>query len=164
MPKKKKTVRTNAMRVLDAAKIPYQALFFSPEIHSAVGVAEAVGLPPAQVFKTLVLLPERGKPLLVMTPGDGILDLKKVAHATGHKKVQMAPHKQAEQLTGLKVGGISALALLQKGFAVYIDASAGQWEEIVVSAGQRGVNLRLSTDDLIRITGAQIIDAVHLKA
>lgn len=160
MPKKKR-IRTNAMRVLDAAKIPYQVLFFSPEIHSAEDVAEAVGLPPAQVFKTLVLLPEKGKPLLVMTPGSGSLDLKKVAHATGHKKVQMAPYKRAEQITGLKVGGISALALLGKGFVVYIDASAGQWDAVVVSAGQRGVNLRLATADLIRITGAEIVDVVH---
>ncbi len=153
---KRKTGRTNAMRILDAAKAPYRVLTFPPAIHSAVEVAAAVGLPPGQVFKTLVVLPDKGRPLLVMAPGDATLDLKLVARASQHKKVHMAAHKEAERLTGLKVGGISALVLLQRGFDPYIDTSARQWEEVAVSAGQRGINLLLPVVDLIRLTGAKV--------
>jgi len=71
----------------------------------------------------------------------------------------MAAQRQAEQLTGLQVGGISALALMQKGFDIYIDQAALEQEWVYVSAGQRGINLRLAVEDLIRITQAQVIEA-----
>jgi Cys-tRNA(Pro)/Cys-tRNA(Cys) deacylase len=71
----------------------------------------------------------------------------------------MARHADAEKMTGLKVGGISALALLNKGFDIYIDEWATLLDAVVISAGQRGFNLRLSVDDLLRVTGAQVIDA-----
>ena len=102
------------MRALEARKVPYEVVTFSPDIHSATGVAEAVGLPYQQVYKTLVALRPKGKPLLIMLAGDQELDLKRVAKAVGEKKVRMASHKEAENLTGLQVGGISALALLNR--------------------------------------------------
>jgi Cys-tRNA(Pro)/Cys-tRNA(Cys) deacylase len=153
--------KTNSMRALEAHKIPYDVFTFAPDIHSATGVAEALGLPPEQVYKTLVVLRPEGKPMLVIIRGDRELDLKKVASATGEKKVHMASHKEAEALTGLQVGGISALALLNRPFDVFIDRSATAWSHILVSAGKRGINLRLAVDDLIRITRASIIDATQ---
>jgi len=154
------TVRkTNAMRALDARKIPYEVFTFSPDIHSAVGVAQAVGLPPHQVYKTLVVLRPQGKPMLIMVAGDRELDLKQVAKAVGEKKVRMASHREAEALTGLQVGGISALALLNRPFEVFIDRPATELSHVLVSAGARGINLRLAVPDLIRVTRARIIQA-----
>jgi Cys-tRNA(Pro)/Cys-tRNA(Cys) deacylase len=107
----------------------------------------------------LVVLPPTGRPMLVMVAGSRELDLKKLAASVGQKKVQMAPHKEAERLTGLQTGGISALALLHKNFVVYLDKPALELEWILVSAGKRGVNLELSVQDLIRVTKAKVIEA-----
>lgn len=152
--------KTNSMRLLDRMGISYEVYTFSPDIHSAVGVAEVTGIPAAQVFKTLVILRPSGKPMLVIAPGDSEVDLRKVAAVAGEKKVAMASQREAEALTGLQVGGISALALRDKRFPVYLDHSALTHERIMVSAGKRGVNLRLSPQDLIRAVDAQLIDAV----
>ena len=151
--------KTNSMRLLDQRGVDYEVFTFSPEIHSALGVAEVTGFQPQEVFKTLVVMRPNGKAFLVIAPGDGELNLKKVAAAVGEKKVAMASQRDAESITGLQVGGISALALLQKGLPVYIDRSATEHERILVSAGKRGVNLRLKSDDLIRIVKAKVIDA-----
>jgi Cys-tRNA(Pro)/Cys-tRNA(Cys) deacylase len=151
--------KTNAMRALDARKITYEVYTFPPEIHSAAGVAEVVGLPPEQVYKTLVVLRPEGKPMLVIIAGDKELDLRQVASQVGEKKVRMALHREAEELTGLQVGGISALALLNRPFDVFIDRPATGLSHILVSAGKRGINLRVPVKDLIRITGARVIDA-----
>ena len=151
--------KLNSMRLLDQQKISYTVYEFPDTIHSAVGVAEHVGLPHEMVFKTLVVLPNKGKPMLVIVPGHQEVSLKKVAQAVGQKKVQMAPHKEAERLTGLQTGGISALALLHKNFPVYIDQSALEFERILVSAGKRGINLELPVQDLIKVTKSKVIEA-----
>jgi Cys-tRNA(Pro)/Cys-tRNA(Cys) deacylase len=151
---------TNAMRMLDSRGIAYQALAFSPDIHTATGVAEALDLPPERVFKTLVVMPDtpvRGRPLLAIIPGDAELDLKALAQAAGEKKLRMATQREAESMTGLLVGGISALALLSKRWATYVDASARDEPWFVVSAGQRGLNLRLAVDDFLAVTQAKLV-------
>ncbi|GLV58364.1 Cys-tRNA(Pro)/Cys-tRNA(Cys) deacylase [Dictyobacter sp. S3.2.2.5] len=152
-----KKVRTQSMRVLDAHKIAYIVHQFPDTIHNAEEVASRIGLPPSQVFKTLVVLREsepNAHPLLVMVPANHELDLRHFAHEIGVKAVRMAGHDQAEKLTGLKVGGISALALLNRPFDVYIDESATRFDEIAISAGQRGVNLQLKVNDIINLTSA----------
>ncbi len=153
--------KTNAMRALEARKIPYDVFTFPPEVHSATGVADAVGLPYEYVYKTLVALRPEGKPMLVMIAGDQELDLKKVAKAVGEKKVRMASYKEAEDLTGLQVGGISALALINRPFDVFIDRPATELPHILVSAGKRGINLRLPVADLVRVTNARVIEATR---
>jgi Cys-tRNA(Pro)/Cys-tRNA(Cys) deacylase len=117
-----------------------------------------VGVPAAMVFKTLVVLPSEGRPILVLVPGDRELDPHRLARALGVKKVHMASQKEAEKLTGLLVGGISPLALLDRGLRVYMDRSALELDEIMVSAGQRGKNLRLRTADLIAVTAAEVVE------
>jgi Cys-tRNA(Pro)/Cys-tRNA(Cys) deacylase len=161
---KKSKLKLNSMRVLEAHGVPYQAFSYPPARHSAVEVAELAGVPPAQVYKTLVVQRERGKPLLVMVAGDRELDLKRLAAAIGEKKLTMAPHREAERLTGLQVGGISALALLNRGFDVLVDRAATGQSHVYVSAGQRGVNLRLALDDLMRVTGARLVEATEAPA
>ena len=154
------SVKTNAMRVLDQRKVEYQVHEYSPEIHSAVEAAQTMGKPPECVYKTLVVMREapRAKPLLVMVPGDRELDLRVLAKSTGDKKLRMATQKEAESLTGLLVGGIGALALLNRGFEIWIDSAAKAHERICVNAGQRGINLELRVDDLRKVTGARWVE------
>ena len=150
--------KTNTMRMLEANEVPYDTYTFPPEIHSAEGVAQVVGVPVSQVYKTLVVVRKRGNPLLVMIAGDRELDLKRLARAVGEKKLRMASYKEAESLTGLEVGGISALPLLSRGFEVYIDQAATKLRRVLVSAGCRGINLGMATEDLIRLTKAKVTE------
>ncbi len=87
-----------------------------------------------------------------------LLNLKKLAKAMGVKKLKMATHAEAECLTGLQVGGISPLALLNKGFVMVLDVSAENHSHVFVSAGQKGINLRVPVADLLRITRARKLD------
>nr|MBC7244792.1 aminoacyl-tRNA deacylase [Chloroflexota bacterium] len=154
--------KTNSMRFLEARKIPYEAHEFSPEIRSAEEVAQVLHLPVSQVYKTLVVVRERGRPLLVMVPGDKSLDLKLLAKQVGEKKLRMATHREAEALTGLQVGGISALSLLHKGFEIYADAAILGLSKVCISAGCRGINLSLSPRDLLQVTGARLVNLEEL--
>ncbi len=153
--------KVNSMRLLDKRGIPYEVYTFSPDIHSATGVAEATGFSLDEVYKTVVLTRPSGKALLAVVPGDAKVDVRKVAAALGEKKVAVASHRDAEAITGLQVGGISALALLHKRFEVYVDRSALSHERFLVSAGKRGINLRMSPQDFIRVVGARVIDAAR---
>ncbi len=156
----KRKIKLNSMRVLERASASYEVLVFPNASHAAEGVAEHLNLPLSDVFKTLVVeRPAGGKPLLVMVAADRELDLRKLAAALGEKKLRMARHAEAERLTGLKAGGISPLALLNRGFQVLLDRPAVQLEMIVISAGQRGVNLRVGVKDLLQVTGAHVVVA-----
>ena len=150
--------KLNSIRWLDQQKINYTLREFPDAIHSADGVADFFGLPPEMVYKTLVVQPSQGKPILVLVAGSRELNLKKLAQTLGQKKAQMTPHKEAERLTGLQTGGISALALRHKNFSVYIDRPALDLDRILVSAGKRGVNVELTVSDLIRITQAKAVE------
>jgi Cys-tRNA(Pro)/Cys-tRNA(Cys) deacylase len=154
-------VKTNAMRLLDTRRIAYQPLEYDPTIHSAVEVAGVLQVPPERVYKTLVVLrdPPRGRPWLVMIAGPRELDLRRLARELGEKAVRMAPHREAERLTGLQVGGIGALALLGKNFEVCLDRPALEEPWLLVNGGRRGLNLRLAVDDLVRVTGARLVEA-----
>jgi Cys-tRNA(Pro)/Cys-tRNA(Cys) deacylase len=157
---KQNKVKTNAMRLLDAHHIDYTTFTYAGDtFHSADEVAALLNIPVQQVYKTLVVLANGGRRLLVMIPADQELDLRQVARAVDAKSVHMAAQREAEQLTGLKVGGISPLALLDKHFEVYLDASSTQLDELYISGGQRGVTLRLRVKDLIAITKASVIPA-----
>ncbi len=158
MPKQQ-SVKTNAMRALDARHIPYTTFTYPDTIHSAKEVAELLGVSPERVYKTLVVLADADRRLLVVTPGDHELDMRRVARAVGTKSARMALQRDAERLTGLKVGGISPLALLDKRFEVYVDDSALAFDDLYINGGQRGVNLCLRAADLIAVTGAQVIVA-----
>jgi Cys-tRNA(Pro)/Cys-tRNA(Cys) deacylase len=148
-----------AVRLLEQRKVPHEVVVFDDGIRSAVEVARAAGLEPRMVYKTLVVEhdPPKGKPLLVMVPADSGIDLKVLAQAVGTKKLRMASHRDAERITGLKVGGISALALRARGFPVYLDVRAVELGEVLVSAGQRGWDVRLSVGDLVALTGAAVV-------
>jgi Cys-tRNA(Pro)/Cys-tRNA(Cys) deacylase len=156
-----KPAKTLAMRILEAHGIPYSPVAYEVIDHLSAGqVAAAIGFPAERTFKTLVVLPERphARPILALLPGDTQLDLKKLATATGEKKVQMAPHREAEHLTGLEKGGISPLALMDKGWAVYIDETAILFERIEISAGKVGVGVIVPVEPLMSLLGAKLAD------
>lgn len=154
--------KNNVTRLLDGKHVPYTVYTYDYDagVHSAVEVAQAIGLPADQVYKTLVVLNDqpRSKPLLVVVPGSSSLDLKQLAKAIGAKKVKMAEHSKAEQLTKLQTGGISPLALINKGFDIYVDERARSHETIAVSAGERGANIKLPVKDLMAMTRAQWVN------
>lgn len=156
-----KPQKTLAMRVLEGHDIPYTAFYYdAPEHLSAAEVAAVIGLPPEQTFKTLVVLPERAaaKPVLALIPGDSQLDLKKLATAAGEKKVQMAPHKEAERITGLEKGGISPLALLDRHYDVFIDETAILFDQIEISAGKKGVGVLAPVTPMLQLLNATLVD------
>jgi Cys-tRNA(Pro)/Cys-tRNA(Cys) deacylase len=152
--------KTNAMRALDARKVWYETVTYDPAIHSATEAAVAYGAAPDEVYKTLVLLRDTGRPLLVMVPGPSEVDMRRLARSLGEKRVRMAPQRDAERLTGLQVGGIGALALLGAPFDVCLERAALTHERIYVNPGRRGVNVRIRVDDLVRLTNARIVNAV----
>ena len=153
--------KTLAMRVLDSKKVDYAITAYPQTERDAERIAILINVEPSLVYKTLVVLCADGKPLLVMIPSNSQLDLKKVARAVGEKKVKMASLKEAESLTGLQVGGISALALLNRGFVPLIDSQARDHQIMYISAGTRGLQISLSPIDLINVTGARELDAVR---
>lgn len=147
------------MRLLDAQSIRYEVHYYDKSIRDAQQVANAVGIDADEVFKTLVAVALAAKkPILVMLPANTTLNLKRLAKAVGEKKMALAAHAEAEKLTGLQVGGISALALMQKKWSVYLDRRAEALDHIVISAGQRGVQLRLETGALIELLDCELID------
>jgi Cys-tRNA(Pro)/Cys-tRNA(Cys) deacylase len=158
----------NVTRFLDAKKVKYIAFETPPEKLGALETARILNLPPEQVFKTIVATrPKPGKHILAVIPGPNQVDLKLLAAALDEKKVSLPSEREAEQLTGLQAGGISPLALINKGFQVVIDATAQKFAEIHVSGGQRGLNIRLPVKDLAALTNArfavisQMIDPVR---
>jgi len=154
------------MRLLESRKIPYIATTYdaSREFHSAIEAAQWLGAPVEAVYKTLAVLrepPKSGKPILVMVASHREVDLKVLAKSLGDakRKLRMATQREAESLTGLQVGGISALALLNRGFEICIDEPALALDQIHISAGQRGVDLQLAVKDLVTVTRAKTVRA-----
>jgi Cys-tRNA(Pro)/Cys-tRNA(Cys) deacylase len=152
----------NVTRLLDSRGIPYTAYELPEEKIGAIEAAALIGVPPEQVFKTIVVVREgKGKPILALTPGPYEVDLKVLARALGEKKLVLPTEREAERLTGLQAGGISPLALLNKGFQVVIDETAILYDEIYISGGQRGLDIRLPVDALVELTGAEYAGFGH---
>ena len=147
----------NITRLLDSRKIRYTAFELPEEKLGALEAAQLIGAPPEQVFKTIVIVREgKGKPILAVTPGTHEVDLKLLAKAVGEKKVHLPTEREAEALTGLQAGGISPLALINRGFQVVLDESANRYPEIYISGGQRGLDIRLPVSDLVKLVNAKI--------
>ncbi|CAG0941167.1 Cys-tRNA(Pro)/Cys-tRNA(Cys) deacylase YbaK [Anaerolineae bacterium] len=160
--------KLNSMRLLESRKIKFKATTYdaSGEFHSATEAAQLIGAPVEAVYKTLVVLrepPKSGKPILVMIASQREVDLKALAKSLNEKKLRMATQREAESLTGLQVGGISALALLNRGFEMCIDQAARALDQIHMSAGQRGVDLQLAVNDLIDLTRAKFVRATDIE-
>jgi Cys-tRNA(Pro)/Cys-tRNA(Cys) deacylase len=151
--------KTNAARILDAAGVSYQLREYAvDEDHlAAPEVAAAIGMPPEQVFKTLVARGDRTGVVLAAIPANAELDLKALAAASGNKKIDLVPVKEVLGLTGYIRGGVSPVGT-KRAHPVYLDETAILWDLISVSAGVRGCQMLLAPDDLVRVTGASTCD------
>lgn len=148
-------ITNNVTRLLDARKVLYAAHELPVEKLGALEAAEYMHVPAEQVFKTIVVTREKKKPVLAVVPGTAEVDLKALAAFLGDKKAYLPTEREAEALTGLQAGGISPLALINKGFQVALDAAAQTFEQIYISGGQRGLNIQLPVADLIKLTNAR---------
>ena len=147
----------NVTRFLDSNKVSYTVFETPAEKLGAREVAEFLNLPAEVVCKTIVVTRDRpNKPILAVVPGACTVSLKSLAVFLGDKKVYLPTEREAEQLTGLQAGGISPLALTNRGFQVVIDSSAQNYSEIQISGGQRGLNIKLPVADLIKLTKARV--------
>ena len=151
--------KTNAMRLLEAASIPFRIMEYEVDETdlSGVHVARQLGEPVEQVFKTLVLKGNRTGYLVCCIPVAEELDLKKVAKAAGDKHVELLPMKELLPVTGYIRGGCSPIGM-KKHFPTYLDETAILFEEIAVSAGVRGAQILLNPEDLIRYVQAETVD------
>jgi len=145
----------NVTRLLDSKKIPYRAFVLPAEKLGADETARLLGVDPELVYKTIVVTRLKGKPILAVIPGPHRVDLKLLAAALGEKKVLLPTEREAEELTGLQAGGISPLALVNKGFQVMIALDARNRPELHVSGGQRGLNILLPVASLAELTHAR---------
>jgi len=148
--------KTNAARILDREGVHYELRTYEVDEAdlSAPHVAEAIGMPPEQVFKTLVARGDREGVLLACIPGNMELDLKALAAASGNRKVELVAVKEVPALTGYIRGGVSPIAT-KKPYPLYLDETADMWDVISVSAGVRGCQMLLAPGDLANIASAQ---------
>lgn len=149
--------KTNAARILDGLNIQYDLMEYKVDETdlSAASVANKVGMPAEQVFKTLVARGDRNGILMACVPGDMELDLKELAVLSGNKKVEMVALKEIQPLTGYIRGGVSPLGP-KKRYPVFVDQSAVSWPRIAVSAGIRGCQLVVAPQDLVQAVDAKL--------
>ena len=154
-----KEAKTNAMRILDRKKIPYQHYSYPSDGEHVDGltVAAAIGQPLERVYKTLVTVGKSGGHYVFVIPVAAELDLKKAAKAVGEKSVQMIHVKEINQLTGYIRGGCSPIGMKKK-FPTYVHKTAGDFEKITVSSGARGAQLLLPTKALLAFVEAIVAD------
>ena len=153
--------KTNAMRAVENAGIPLETRQYDVSDGNFDGkaAAEKIGMNPESVLKTLVLTGDHGSHLVCCIPVTDELDLKKAARASGNKRVEMLPLRELLPLTGYVRGGCSPIGM-KKAFPTYVDETAQLSEKVAVSAGQRGEQIVLSPDDLIRLANAGYADLI----
>lgn len=156
------SVKTNAMRMLDRAKIAYKTHSYKVEDGAVDGItaAEKLCVPPEKVFKTLVTQGADRQYFVFVVPVECELDLKKAARAVGEKHIEMIPVKDLNKVTGYIRGGCSPVGM-KKAYGTVIDCSCGQLSEMLVSAGKIGQQIELAPQDLIAMVNAKTADLVR---
>lgn len=149
-------MKTNAVRLLDELKIPYELREYEVELNdlTAESVAKKIGLPAEQVFKTLVVKGDRNGVCLAVVPGDAELDLKALAKLSGDRKMELVPLKEVQPLTGYIRGGVTAFGG-KKDYPVYVDETLILFDVVSVSAGVRGTQILLRSDDYLQVVKAR---------
>ena len=152
-----KIKKTNASRILYNMKIAYRLLEYEVDENNldAVHVANTVGMPSSQVFKTLCVNGDKTGVVFACIPGDHELDLKALAKISGNKRAELVALKEVLPLTGYIRGGVSPLGA-KKAYPVFLDATASEWNEISISAGQRGLQIILAPSALQTATKAKV--------
>lgn len=150
-------MKTNAVRLLDSSGVHYELREYAvdPDDLAAETVAAKVGLPPGQVFKTLLARGDRHGPCFAVIPGDSELDYKALAKVTGDRKIELVPLKEVQPLTGYIRGGVTVLGA-KKAYPVYADETIELWDVISISAGVRGTQILIAPADYLRVTEAVV--------
>jgi Cys-tRNA(Pro)/Cys-tRNA(Cys) deacylase len=158
-------MKTNAIRLLDSLNILYELREYEvdPDDLAAETVAAKIGLPPEQVFKTLLARGDRNGPCFAVVPGNYELDYKALAKLSGDRKVEMVSLKEVQPLTGYIRGGVTVLGA-KKDYPVYADETIELWDVISISAGVRGTQILLAPVDYLRITNATVAEIAREKA
>ena len=158
-------MKTNAVRLLDQLNLAYELREYEvdPDDLAAESVAEKIGLPIEQVFKTLVVRGDRTGVLLAVIPGDMQLDLKALAQVSGDRKAEVVALKEVQPLTGYIRGGVTALAG-KKEYPVYVDELIQLFETISISAGRRGLQILLAPADYLQATSGKLGSIAQAKA
>lgn len=157
-------MKTNAARILESLGIRYELREYEvdPDDLAAESLAAKIGMPPEQVFKTLLARGDRKGPCFAVIPGNYEVDLKALARATGDRKIDLVPLKEVQPLTGYIRGGVTAMGA-KKDFPVFLDETAILWDVIWVSAGVRGTQILISPDDYLRATKATVAEIARAK-
>lgn len=157
-------MKTNAVRLLDSLKVSYELREYEvdPEDLAAESVATKIGMPPEQVFKTLLAHGDRNGNCFAIVPGNADLDLKALAAVSGDRKVELAALRDVQPITGYIRGGVTVLGA-RKAFPVFADETIEMWDTISISAGVRGTQIILKPEDYLRVTGAVVADIAKGK-
>lgn len=159
----KKDVRTNAMRILDKEKIPYTVNTYEcDEFVDALHISDMLGQPYDNVLKTLVLMGKSGEHYVFVIPIAQELDMKKAAKAVGEKSVQMLPTRLLQATTGYIRGGCTSIGM-KKQLTTVVDASAMEFEQVIISGGRIGSQILLSPADLVKVTRATAQDVLAIS-
>ena len=152
-------MKTNAVRLIEQQKIPYELREYeiAEDELDAVTVANKIGMPPETVFKTLVARGDRSSIIMACVPANAEIDLKKLAAVSGNKSVELVAVREIQVLTGYIRGGVSPLGA-KKHYPLFLDQTALQSKTISVSAGKRGVQILLAPEDLVRASSATLSD------
>lgn len=158
----KKIEKTNAARLLDRARIDYELIPYEVDENdlAATHVAESLGEPIERVYKTLVLRGDRNGYFVCVVQGDKEVDLKAAAKVSGNKSADLIPMKELLPTTGYIRGGCSPIGMKRR-FPTFIDVSCEAFDYIYISAGVRGLQLRISPSDLVRFVGAELATVEH---
>ena len=161
-------MKTNGARILESLGISFELQEYevdpsNPQDLSALTVAKKIGMPPEQVFKTLLTTGGPDSYVFAVIPGDAELDFKKLARAAGFRKAEMVPLKDVQPLTGYIRGGVTVFGA-RKAFPVFVDETVILFDKISVSAGTRGTQLILSPADYLRAAEAQTADLTKSTA
>ena len=150
-------MKTNAIRLLDSLNVGYELREYlvDPDDLAAESVAAKIGLPPEQVFKTLLARGDHNGPLFAVIPGNGELEFKALAKLSGDRKVEMVHLKEVQPLTGYIRGGVTVLGA-KKAYPVYADETIELWDMISISAGIRGTQILLAPTDYLRLAKATL--------
>ena len=160
----KKLPKTNAVRILDKKQVAYELLTYEVDETDlgAENVAAKCAMPLEQAVKTLVLRGDKQGVLVACVPGNSEIDLKKLAELSGNKKVEMVPMKEILNLTGYIRGGVSPIGM-KKEYTTYMEEMIFLYDQVIMSAGQRGLQLKLNPYDLQKVLKFEIGDIANSK-
>ena len=158
-------MKTNAVRLLDSLKVKYELREYEvdPDDLAAETVASKIGLPPEQVFKTLLARGDRNGPAFAVVPGNYEVDYKALAKLSGDRKVELVSLKEVQPLTGYIRGGVTVLGA-KKDYPVYADETIELWDLVSISAGVRGTQILIAPADYLRITNATVGEIARPKS